>query len=579
MSVRWSIAPALLLAAAAGCAREAAAPDRVRALARPGAAVSPAEARAAADWQDELPDPRAGPSSVFWLRVDLAPRPAGTGAVEVAFSPDWQQVELFDGRDVPAAVTGRTLPLAQRPEWDARLLFRVPVRAGAPQTLWLRFTLDPGRWNAADRFVARIEPLLEAERRDRLSRHVYGLYGGLLLTVVAFCALFFLVLRDRAFLDYLLYAAAFGSIWLARAGAGAEMFWPHAPERDQWLMLVTMCAALVLGNRFATGFLELRARAPRLRRLLQALSWLAALAVALSLLGRWRAVEDLLAAGALVTSLAYLGIGAALLRELRRPSRFFLAGSGLMAAGMVVYMLRYYRLLPDGPLVDNAAQIGSALEMLVLALGVGDRLRSAAQDQRAAEARQREELEREVEARTHELAAANQRLELLSLTDPLTSLANRRRFDAVLKSEWRRAARAGSPLAILAVDVDWFKAFNDRYGHQAGDECLRRVARALAEGCRRAGDIVARTGGEEFVVVAPGQTLEAALAHADKLRREVEELQIPHQDSQASRFVTVCVGVAATVPAAATEGSDELLAAADAALYRAKHAGRNRVGQ
>ena len=187
-------------------------------------------------------------------------------------------------------------------------------------------------------------------------------------------------------------------------------------------------------------------------------------------------------------------------------------------------------------------------------------------------------LERLVEERTRALAEANLRLERLSSLDGLTGVANRRRFDEVLGLEWRRASRTGAPLSLVMLDLDFFKDFNDANGHLAGDEHLRQVARALAGTLGRAGDLVARFGGEEFVVLLPGMAAEDAGALAERLRQSVEALGLPHNASTVSRVVTLSVGVATALAEERTSPA-ALVAAADEALYRAKREGRNRVAR
>jgi diguanylate cyclase (GGDEF)-like protein len=190
--------------------------------------------------------------------------------------------------------------------------------------------------------------------------------------------------------------------------------------------------------------------------------------------------------------------------------------------------------------------------------------------------RQVSEANRALEERGQELEAANRLLTELSYRDALTGIANRRHFETVLGSEWRRAARTGSPLSLLMADVDSFKAYNDTYGHPAGDACLQRVAFALQSGLRRAGDLLARYGGEEFVVVLPDMPLEPAAALAEELRLRLRSLQVPHSAGVAAPVVTVSVGVACCHPQAGGSPGD-LVDASDRALYKAKKAGRNRV--
>jgi diguanylate cyclase (GGDEF)-like protein len=181
-------------------------------------------------------------------------------------------------------------------------------------------------------------------------------------------------------------------------------------------------------------------------------------------------------------------------------------------------------------------------------------------------------LEQLVEERTRALAEANARLELLSSLDSLTGVANRRTFDEALETEWRRAGRVGTPISVVMLDLDWFKDFNDRHGHIAGDERLRLVARALAATLGRAGDLLARYGGEEFVALLPGTGAIDAAAVADRLRASVEGL-VPLTNLDA---ITLSAGVATLVPRDDWNSGD-LVQAADDALYRAKREGRNRV--
>jgi diguanylate cyclase (GGDEF)-like protein/PAS domain S-box-containing protein len=165
-------------------------------------------------------------------------------------------------------------------------------------------------------------------------------------------------------------------------------------------------------------------------------------------------------------------------------------------------------------------------------------------------------------------------LEQLATRDGLTGLANRRCFDDTLHAEWARALRQRQPLSLLMVDVDNFKAYNDAHGHLGGDECLKRIATAVA-GEMRANDLVARYGGEEFAVILPNQSLKGAATVAERIRTRVEQLQVPNRLA-AARHVTVSIG-AATAIAAPDNSASELVAIADAALYRAKHMGRNRI--
>ncbi|NCC25882.1 MAG: diguanylate cyclase [Deltaproteobacteria bacterium] len=179
--------------------------------------------------------------------------------------------------------------------------------------------------------------------------------------------------------------------------------------------------------------------------------------------------------------------------------------------------------------------------------------------------------------RTHlQLKQRTDMLEELSMIDGLTGVANRRSFDQALDREWRRAARNGAAVAVAMIDIDHFKAFNDNYGHGAGDECLRRVAQALKSVLLRPSDLVARYGGEEFVALLPETDKDGAARMAEALRRAVDSLALPHEHSPVSDHVTVSVGYGTTGASEAVD-PNTLVAVADRALYEAKNCGRNRV--
>jgi diguanylate cyclase (GGDEF)-like protein len=188
--------------------------------------------------------------------------------------------------------------------------------------------------------------------------------------------------------------------------------------------------------------------------------------------------------------------------------------------------------------------------------------------------RRERELVALVDARTRRLAEANRLLTDLSYLDPLTDIANRRRFDELLPLEWKRALRVGQRIALIMIDVDHFKPFNDRFGHLVGDQCLRAVALTLADGLPRAGDSVARYGGEEFAVILPATDLLGAYHVAEQLRRRVAALQVATQAAPPTAGVTVSCGVTSMSAAFDLEAA-ELVRRADAALYRAKQAGGN----
>lgn len=296
------------------------------------------------------------------------------------------------------------------------------------------------------------------------------------------------------------------------------------------------CYLLALGmlTGFARAFLDLPARAPRLWRALLALYAVVA------------AGEAMHAAFAPLASTAFLvalfGAGIAELRRGAPLARDYSVALAGVVPGLLVGVAGAYGVVPASPVVAYAPGVGVAWGALVLALALADRIRML-----AAQAR----------------------------TDALTGIANRGAFDLRLLEEWRRGARTRARLAIVMIDVDRFKAYNDRCGHLRGDRVLAAVARAISETVRRPEDLVARYGGEEFAVVLPGCSREDAARIAEAVRAAVRALAIPHPASEHGR-VTISAGVASAMPRHDLSPAT-LVAAADRALYGAKERGRNRV--
>ncbi len=245
----------------------------------------------------------------------------------------------------------------------------------------------------------------------------------------------------------------------------------------------------------------------------------------------------------------------------------------IILAGIASFIVIWFgseRLLlgPVRTLADSAARLGRGdLSARIATEGLAPELKRLGDSFNDMGAQLRE--------RDAELRLKNDKLSELASKDALTGIANRRGFDQNLANEWNRVRRTGRPMALLVVDVDHFKRFNDRYGHVAGDDCLRQVAGLLDTIARRAGDFAARIGGEEFAVLLPATDLGVAGTIAETVRARIELLDIPHEDSPEAR-VTVSVGVAAVDPA---DGGSirSLFDCADSALYRAKRGGRNRV--
>ncbi len=192
------------------------------------------------------------------------------------------------------------------------------------------------------------------------------------------------------------------------------------------------------------------------------------------------------------------------------------------------------------------------------------------------EIKERNAREKELQETTRKLKEANKELEKMASLDGLTGLANRRLFDDLLEKEWKRARREGHQLGLIMVDIDHFKYYNDAYGHQAGDECLKKVAGKMSELLYRPGDTAARYGGEEFAAILPEADREGVGEVAERIRQGIKDLELEHKDSPVSSYVTVSLGAAYT-ESCQEAAAENLVEAADQALYSAKEDGRDNV--
>jgi diguanylate cyclase (GGDEF)-like protein len=249
--------------------------------------------------------------------------------------------------------------------------------------------------------------------------------------------------------------------------------------------------------------------------------------------------------------------------------RFWMA---LASAGMVLAIFMAGACLVPAPPV--AVLVSSAVVMLSSAVfALFSSYRSEHEDRANWLVSQHQSLLHE------QVTRSNQQLDRLSRFDPLTDLANRRHFDEFLAQVWSRAQHDGQDVALLMIDIDHFKRYNDHYGHAQGDVCIQTVAKALNGHLRQPEDLMARYGGEEFVAVLPGATIARAVAAAEQMRRGVADLKLAHEASPGLKQVTLSIGVACMRANGAQATPDRLLAGADAALYRAKAGGRNTVAQ
>lgn len=529
----------------------------------------------------------------FWQRLTLRRTENGPARLRLDIgSPLADQIDIHvvDGGIVTASfLLGDTRPAANRPYSARHFLVPLTLPADREIAVYLRVQSHGAMkvpvtiWNERA-FIAR-------EQRELIS--LTAVYGAVLSALLLFV---FVArgTREPGFHGALLFIFAVTVFQAHIDGIFGQYFPVGGRWWNQYNTAVVGLAATVIGTWFAAHMLGLPERAPVTRHVLRAGYVVYGVVFPLALLVLGARALPALAIGVLVYAAGSVFLGVhAMDRKLPRAG-IYTALMSLFLVGAALSGLDRFDILSLGFHLHDALLACVFIQLLVLGYVLVQRIRHERgarfeAEQQALGARKRAlaaewhmayELEREVERQTEalsqtmrELRDANRQLADMSMHDGLTGLHNRRHFDERFPALVQLAARKQEPLAVMMLDIDHFKQVNDRHGHLVGDDCLRQVAATLRQVMTRSTDLLARYGGEEFVAVLPGTGEAEAAVIAERIRLAVEATPIPNGGTPL--YVTLSIGLAVRVPGAVDGGP--LLAAADAALYRAKENGRNRV--
>lgn len=481
-----------------------------------------------------------------------------------------------DGR-VVHQTSGDRLPFRMRGVHYRHPNFWLDLPAGQPVDVFLREQSE----NSMQVPLTLYTPLAFAEMlRD--AQLAIGVYYGILLALFFYNLALWLILRDASYFWYLFHLSAFGAVLFTLNGLGFEYLWPGSPWWAEKSVPLSICLSQIGVQQFTRVFLGLRERWPAGERVSVALVVFFALLGIVSTWLPYHITSPVTTTSVLLSVAWIVVVSIVMLRRRYAPARLLLLAWSMFLLGTAMFAAIAFGLLPKNFFTEYGVQIGSALEMLLLSVALGQRYAALRNENERIVREAKDMLEHKVEQRTTELRSAlgqledaHARLRESSQRDALTGLHNRShfrdRFDALL----RQAREHRRPLSLLMIDLDNFKLINDHHGHLVGDECLRWAARTLGHALRPHHDaLLARFGGEEFVVVLPGLNLAAATQVAEDLRQHLREQ--PFRSGTSAIPVTASIGVHA-IETVAVAAIDPLLQLADQALYRAKADGRDCV--
>jgi diguanylate cyclase (GGDEF)-like protein len=562
--------------------------------------------------------------SVYWFRFEVQNKAdkAISHLLEIAY-PVLDNISMYvydakNGQQIAQHRLGDKIPFNLRQIQHRHFVVPLDLEPLQQQVWLLRI-----KTSSAMQIPMTVWPEREFFLQDQSRLMGLGLYYGIMFIMILYNLFVFISVREENYLYYVLYVASMAGFLASLQGLNFQYIWPNATSWNDSAIIVLLAGVVVFACLFTRNFLFLSEGEGKLNFAFGGVIISSALiAITVSFFPYSILIKVLI--GIAVVGIS-LSIYAGILRwgQGYSSARYYTIAWSSMLLGGAILALNKFNFIPRNFFTENAVQLGSALEVILLAFALAERLHQEKQErfeaqitslnhERIASAAQVEALEQErcartaqekalghereareaqdraleiqrkanetledkVKERTNELECVNKQLAELSTTDALTGIRNRRYFDQMLDQEFYRARREREPLSILMLDIDFFKQVNDDYGHQVGDDALRRVAKVLREVVHRTTDLVARYGGEEFTIILPNTEVAGAYTVAEKIRKNIAKQKFETDGITFS--ITISIGLMGDEPSKESS-ADFWLKEADDALYKAKEEGRNKV--
>lgn len=521
-------------------------------------------------------------NSAYWLKIDVCqPWQEGERTVLEVSYPLLDSIDVFvvvENTIVYRVHTGDGIPYSQRPEQHRNFIFSLP-NFQSEATIYLRVQTESSVQVPLAFFTA-----TQFFEHNQKNIFIQGCYFGIILAMIFYNVFLFFSLREWPYLLYVVFTFFYFSFQGVLQGF-FQQFLLDSVWWQQHALLIFGYFTMVFANLFAVSFLNLTRKIPVIAKLLHGIAFLAVLAVMLAPVMSYGPMVKLMLAIAIPSASLIMISGVQLWWSGHLPARIFTLAWFTLLFSFVLASLSKFGILPRAFWTDNSMQIGGVLEVLLLSIALGERINEEKRQRILIEQNLSSSLEQMVEERTSELNQALEQLEeanvildKMSLTDSLTQIPNRRAFDKHIEREYKSAKREGAPIGLVLIDIDYFKNFNDTYGHQVGDEVLQNVAKTLRALATRPSDEAFRYGGEEFAVLLSNTNIEGVIIVAEKMRKAIEKL--PLNIDGETCVITISAGVSAydqSVPGIDIYDLELFISQADAQLYRAKEMGRNCV--
>ncbi|TVP55126.1 MAG: diguanylate cyclase [Halomonadaceae bacterium] len=529
-------------------------------------------------------------ASAYWVRFSLALEPeknpqALPYVLEIAY-PVLDQVDAYvmqDGERIAHFAMGDQLPFTQRPIAHPSFAIPLDVHPSGLTEIYLRVQSSSSVQIPLNLYSN--QKMVERSYETALAQ---ALFYGAMLVMAMYNLLIFFSIRDVSHLYYVMMVVSTVTLLAGIDGLTFKYLWPQVTWLNDPILVVSLAGIVAFSALFFRSFLHLPQSRPMHSRLALGLIIAAAVMACGAFFLPYRPlmlITTLLAMGGIV-----IGVTAGILRwrDGFHGARLFNIAWGCMLVAGFLLALTNLGFLPRNWFSGHILQIGAGLQAVLLSFAMAHRIsyekRMGEEARQEAAATQQQMLEHQMEAtrdldrivreRTEELEKTNAKLKEISATDGLTHLLNRRAFDEIFLTEYKRAYRDKHPIAVVMIDLDHFKNVNDNYGHPFGDLCLVRAAEVLLANLRRPSDIAARYGGEEFILLLPDTDAQGGVCVAQNILQGLAQTVM--DDGEKNLVISASIGVAARIPHKQND-HETLLNESDQHLYRAKAGGRNRI--